>query len=968
MHSPVSSLRTQAPALRSLAVHTALLAILSLIGCGEKATENTAPPPTVTSVAVTSSSVTLIALGETVQLEASARDQNGAAMAGQAFTWSSSDETVASVGEAGLVTAVGNGTATITATTAGVAGTATATVAQVATQLAFTEQPSETLAGEVIAPAVAVTIQDANGHTVASASDEVTLALGTTSEGEAGLEAPTTVAAPIGVAALAEGELGGTTTVVAVAGVATFDDLIIDKTGSGYTLMASAGELQGATSEAFTVTPAEAVALVFRVQPTDAVAGAAVAPAVEVVLLDEHENAVTDAANAVTLGLADNPGGGTLGGTKTVSADAGVALFDDLWVDKAASGYTLVASAGDLPDVTSAAFAIAPAQPAVLLFQQEPTDATAGVAVDPSIVVRIEDTFGNTVPTATHTVTLTIETNPGGGTLAGSAIKDAAAAVATFDDIWIDKSASGYTLSASADNLTSATSAAFAISPAAAEKLGFVATPPNTGANETMSPAVEVAIQDAFGNTVPAATDQVTVAIETDAGGGPGGVLDGTLMQTAVEGVASFDGLSIDQTGFGYTLQATAGGLTSASSASFDIFGRWVAVTLGQFHTCSVASDGTVRCWGSGGARLGYSHNNDIGDNESPASAGDVNVGGTVTQMGAGHDHTCALLNTGAVRCWGGGFGGKLGYGNTNTIGDNEDPAAAGDVPVGGTVTQFDAGGITSHTCAVLSTRAVRCWGDAFSGQLGYSNTDPIGDDETPSSTGDVDVGGTVAQVALGADHTCALLANGAVRCWGSGGSGRLGYGNTDNIGDNETPASAGDVNVGGTVTQIAAGADYTCALLTTGAVRCWGQNNLGQLGYGNTDDIGDNETPASAGDVNVGGTVTQIAAGLEHTCALLTSGAVRCWGSGGSGRLGYGNTTTIGDNETPASAGDVAVGGTVTHIGAGWEHTCAVITTGAVRCWGWGGNGELGYGNTTTIGDNETPASVGDVKNSGNP
>ena len=190
---------------------------------------------------------------------------------------------------------------------------------------------------------------------------------------------------------------------------------------------------------------------------------------------------------------------------------------------------------------------------------------------------------------------------------------------------------------------------------------------------------------------------------------------------------------------------------------------------------------------------------------------------------------------------------------------------------------------------------------------------------------------------------------------------GRVGYGNVNDIGDNEAPATAGDVNVGGMVTQITAGQDHTCALLDTGAVRCWGLGASGRLGYGNTNDIGDNETPASAGDVDVGGTVIQIDAGVFHTCALLDTGAVRCWGAGGTGRLGYSNSVTIGDDETPATAGDVDVGGTVAQIVTG-SHTCALLDTGAVRCWGSGTDGKLGYGNTTIIGDNETPASAGGV------
>jgi cysteine-rich repeat protein len=384
-------------------------------------------------------------------------------------------------------------------------------------------------------------------------------------------------------------------------------------------------------------------------------------------------------------------------------------------------------------------------------------------------------------------------------------------------------------------------------------------------------------------------------------------------------------------------------------------------VVAGEYHTCALLETGAVRCWGnSGNGQLGYGNTNNIGDNESPVTAGDVNVGGVVVQLAAGEYHTCALLETGAVRCWGVGTTGQLGYGNTNRIGDDETPAAAGDVNVGGVVVQLAAGGY--HTCALLETGAVRCWGHGGNGRLGYGNTNNIGDNEAPATAGNVNVGGVVAQLAAGGEHTCALLETGAVRCWGDGTSGQLGYGNTTNIGDNEAPATVGNVNVGGVVAQLAAGVEHTCALLETGAVRCWGWGFYGQLGYGNTNTIGDTEAPATAGNVNVGGVVAQLAAGWARTCALLETGAVRCWGDGLNGQLGYGNTNTIGDTETPATAGNVNVGGVVVQLAAGGTHTCTLLGTGAVRCWGSGLYGRLGYGNTSNIGDNETPASAGDV------
>jgi alpha-tubulin suppressor-like RCC1 family protein len=193
---------------------------------------------------------------------------------------------------------------------------------------------------------------------------------------------------------------------------------------------------------------------------------------------------------------------------------------------------------------------------------------------------------------------------------------------------------------------------------------------------------------------------------------------------------------------------------------------------------------------------------------------------------------------------------------------------------------------------------------------LGYGNNFDIGDDELPSSVGFVIVGGAVAQIVAGLQHTCALLTSGNIRCWGRGGSGRLGYGNQNDIGDNELPSLAGNVNIGGPVIQItsAASGEHTCALLDNGEIRCWGNGADGRLGYGNINNVGDDETPASVGNVNVGGTVVQVVAGSSHTCVLLSDGNVRCWGKASTGQLGYGNTNTIGDDELPSSAGNISI------------------------------------------------------------
>jgi alpha-tubulin suppressor-like RCC1 family protein len=336
-------------------------------------------------------------------------------------------------------------------------------------------------------------------------------------------------------------------------------------------------------------------------------------------------------------------------------------------------------------------------------------------------------------------------------------------------------------------------------------------------------------------------------------------------------------------------------------------------------------------------------------------------VGDVVTEVVAGAVHTCALLSAGAVRCW--GQGDLLGLASTEHVGDDESPASSELVQVGGRARRVATGPLSDHTCAVLDSGAVRCWGDGSVWQLGYSSQENIGDDEAPAQAGDVDVGGPVEDVRTGFQRTCALLRSGAVRCWGSGAFGGLGYGSTENVGDDETPADAGDVPLGARAVRLAVGSLHSCALLSSGTVRCWGIGADGELGYGNTENIGDDETPASAGDVDVGGAVVEIVAGGGHTCALLETGKVRCWGLGTSGQLGYADTKNVGDDETPAAAGDVDVGGPVVHLTAGTNHTCALLDSGGVRCWGSGGSGRLGYGNTRNVGDDELPASAGDVE-----
>ena len=458
------------------------------------------------------------------------------------------------------------------------------------------------------------------------------------------------------------------------------------------------------------------------------------------------------------------------------------------------------------------------------------------------------------------------------------------------------------------------------------------------------------------------------------------------------------------QLGYGHTL-AIGDDETPAALGPVQLGAPAIAVAAGGEHTCALTSAGAVRCWGLGvDGQLGYGSPHDVGNDELPKTAGDVPLGGAASQIVAGRDHTCALLGSGKVRCWGRGLWGQLGYGNSQNIGDGEPASAGGDVALGAAAVELAAGWY--HTCARLSTGSVRCWGYGAVGQLGLAETQGVGDDELPVSKPVIALGASAAHISAGLFHTCVRTTAGGVRCFGYGESGRLGYANLQTIGDDEHPLIAGDVSVGGSVTQIALGTAHSCALTTAGKVVCWGDASQGQLGAGNTHDIGDDETPSGVAALtlaaldecalkidgcsldatcfdqpvgytcacNVGfkgdgvtctplGThVTDVVAGGSHTCALLSTGAVRCFGLGSSGQLGYGNTQSIGDDEQPHVAGNVPIGGAVTGLVAGQAFTCGLLSGGAVRCFGAAGSGQLGRGNKLSIGDDEKPDSAGDL------
>jgi hypothetical protein len=216
-----------------------------------------------------------------------------------------------------------------------------------------------------------------------------------------------------------------------------------------------------------------------------------------------------------------------------------------------------------------------------------------------------------------------------------------------------------------------------------------------------------------------------------------------------------------------------------------------------------------------------------------------------------------------------------------------------------------------------------------------------------------------VIEVTAGSYHTCAVLDSGSVRCWGYGAFGQLGTGATDIVGDGERPSDVPELNLGVLVQHVRPGRNHTCAMLEGGTVRCWGQGRYGALGRGDTANLGDDEDVAAATDIDLGGIAIEVAAGQQHSCALLDTHAVRCWGYGKSGVLGAGNTQTLGDDETPSAHGSLALGSAAFGLSSTNNHACAMFTQG-IKCWGEGSSGQLGYGSETSLGDDESLENLG--------
>ncbi len=552
------------PRVRSL--RRAVLTVSLLVAC---TSDTSGPPPAVASVDVTPPSAS-VPITTAVQFTAVPRDAQGRALNGRTAAWTSSDTAVATTGAGGLVTGVSLGSVTITATVEGHAGTTTVVVVPgPAVGLVFTSQPSTVTAGVPLTPPIQITARDVRGNTATGFTGNVTVAIAANPGG---------------------GTLIGTKTIAAVAGVATFTDLRIDKTGSGYTLQASSAALSAISSGVVDVGPGPVARLSFAVPPSTTAAGASITPAVVVQAHDAFDNAVPGFHDTVTIALGANPTGATLLGLTKGVAVSGVTSFPGLHLTRSGSGYTLAATAPGLGLDSSTTFAITPgpvsaAQSALGVSPASITASSGSSAA--TITVTVHDGFGNAV----SGVPVVLSATGTGNTIGQPPVLTDANGVATgtLSSTVVESK----TVTATAAGVALTQSGTVTVTPAPAAVLVFTVQPSGGAAGAIIAPPVQVAAKDAFDNPATGFSSAVTIAL----GANPGGaVLSGTATRTATAGVATFNDLSLDKAGTGYTLTASATGTAVATSAPFGIGAGAVSAsksTLQVSPTILVASGGS---------------------------------------------------------------------------------------------------------------------------------------------------------------------------------------------------------------------------------------------------------------------------------------------------------------------------------------------------------------------------------------
>ncbi|MCX6014460.1 MAG: hypothetical protein NT020_02525 [Chloroflexales bacterium] len=427
--------------------------------------------------------------------------------------------------------------------------------------------------------------------------------------------------------------------------------------------------------------------------------------------------------------------------------------------------------------------------------------------------------------------------------------------------------------------------------------------------------------------------------------------------------------------GYGKTTQLGDGiGEMGNDLAALNLGGKTASAFITSHKTntnydfvCVVLTTGKIRCWGHNGqGQLGYG---DATDRVSvPGSLSNINLGDgrTVLKMAMGAGHACAILDNYDLKCWGDNGYGQLGYGDMENRGDgvNEMGGDLGSIDTGSTSTPSNtptASNTPTNTPTNTNT-ATKTNTPTKSKTLTKSKTVTRSKTPTRSKTRTATpVGGVkeVVSIAAGFSHSCVMLANDTVKCWGDNNQGQLGLGDSTNRGDSENEMgsilAAVALGSGRTAKAISAGLAYTCAILDNNSVKCWGNNDYGQLGQGDVDVRGDNSNDMGSNllavDLGSNRTAKAISAGYWHTCAILDDDTVKCWGRNDGGQLGLDDADNRGD-ETGEMGDDLDTvylgsGRTAKAIASGKAHTCALLDDNTLKCWGENDEGQLGLGDT---------------------
>ena len=874
------------------------------------------PAPVVT-MTVTPATATLV-MGKTLQLSAVPKDAEGNALGNRTITWTSSAPALATVSEAGLVTAKSTGVVTVTATSEGKSGTAELTL---------------------VIPVKTVTVTAAENRTSLLPGQTVQLSavakdsLGTTLNREILWSSSNGLVATVSTTGLVTPTGNGTATILATSEGVTGTIVITAAGGSGGTSSGGTIAAIATLPTALAVVSGDTASVAFR--PTDA-SGAVVT----------QTSGATFVTGPVTVSQTQVTSGTLSCGTSgictqrlstqgvTAGAPAVAVPLRIVPTNGGAEGSVTVVVVGTVADSLVGSFVPASSV------------AVPSVAVGDTVTIRATLFYagGSALASNARFTQLTGAANLAPctvgwetGQVSGGCVKvvpTAAGAVKVIASL--PKLGGG---SSWADTLE--------VTAGTAQVAAITVTPATVTVGVGQSSTLAATLKDDFNNTLtgrivtwstsdPAIATVSATGVVTGVKPGATTVLaqSGSKIGTAtvtvvsafnlrdqgltVSGSNGWDGdftCALDEAGaawcWGNNLAGQLGdGTTVSRTQPTKVVGdvRFTNITATDGTTCGLAMEGDIYCWGGGWGQLGN------GTNSSSSIPVRVTTTEKFRSVSAGHNHVCAVTSDDEAYCWGSGFEGQLGTGDWGQGAQKNVPTK---IALSAKVQSLSA--MAQGGCVLTSARETFCWGQGYAGQIGNGVTNA--NQPTPQKV----LGGYEFEALAGGGHTmCGQLPVGTIYCWGANHFQQLGGGG----GSFAVPQA---VLFGGVqLRSLGIGFDHICGMTADGSAYCSGSNDWGKLGFASPDQA---STPLP---VALGGPVSVIIAGYNHTCAVLRAGGAKCWGSNDVGQLGSGSQTST---QTPtAIKGDKQFASLAP--GASVHSACGLDAAGKAFCWGmWAWN-----------------------------